>query len=102
LIDLKIGLRRCCVYLQTVVDLVAEVGQKRRYIRIAGEQSIFLNTFVGFVIGPLAFGNIARKRREQCRRIALLDEIPEVEQPCGTAISIKIPVKYTLCSSMIL
>lgn len=58
LVHLKISLRRCCIHLQTVIDLVAEVGQERRYIRVSGDKSILFNTVVGFVVGCLALSNI--------------------------------------------
>ena len=51
LVHLKISLRRCCIHLQTVIDLVAEVGQERRYIRVAGDKSILFDTVIGFVVG---------------------------------------------------
>ena len=50
LIYLKISFRRDCIHLQAVIDLIAEVEQKGSHIRIAGNQSISLHSFVGFVI----------------------------------------------------
>ena len=79
LIYLKISFRRDCIHLQAVIDLIAEVEQKGSHIRIAGNQSISLHAFVGFVICVLVFSDVSGKRREQCRRIALLNKIPEVE-----------------------
>ena len=79
LIYLKISFRRDCIHLQAVIDLIAEVEQKGSHIRIAGNQSISLHAFVGFVICALVFSDVSRKRREQCRRIALLNKIPEVK-----------------------
>ena len=76
--------------MQTVIDLVAEVGQERRYIRVSGDKSILFNTVVGFVVGCLALSNIPGKRCEECRRIALLDKVPKMEQPSCAAISIKV------------
>lgn len=51
LVYLKISLRRCRIHLQTVIDFVAEVGQERRYIRVAGDKSILFDTVIGFVVG---------------------------------------------------
>lgn len=51
LIYLKLCLRRHHIDLQTVIDSVAEVGQERRYIRVAGDKSIFFDTVIGFVVG---------------------------------------------------
>ena len=53
LIYLKISFRRDCIHLQAVIDLIAEVEQKGSHIRIAGNQSISLHAFVGFVICAL-------------------------------------------------
>ena len=61
LVHLKISLRRCCIHLQTVIDLVAEVGQERRYIRVSGDKSILFNTFVGFVVTSILHPRL-RKR----------------------------------------
>lgn len=51
LIYLKLCLRRHHIHLQTVIDFVAEVGQERRYIRVAGDKSILFDTVIGFVVG---------------------------------------------------
>ena len=90
LVHLKISLRRYYIHLQTVINLVAEIGQERRYVRVARDECVLLDTVIGFVVGCLALSNIAGKRREQCRRIALLDKVPKVEQPSRAAIAIKI------------
>ena len=57
LIYLKISFRRDCIHLQAVIDLIAEVKQKGSHIRIAGNQSISLHAFVGFVICVLVFSD---------------------------------------------
>ena len=78
--------------MQTVIDFVAEVGQERCHVRVAGDESILFDTVIGLVVSCLALSNIPGKRRKQCRRITLLDKIPKAEQPCGAAIAIKIGV----------
>lgn len=59
LIYLKISFRRDCIHLQAVIDLIAEVEQKGSHIRIAGNQSISLHAFVGFVICVLVFSDVS-------------------------------------------
>ena len=78
--------------MQTVIDFVAEVGQERCHVRVAGDESILFDTVIGLVVSCLALSNIPGKRRKQCRRITLLDKIPKVEQPSRAAIAIKIGV----------
>ena len=67
------------------------------HMRRSGNQNVMFNMFIGFVIHSFVLGNIAQERHKQCRRIALLDEIPEMKQPCSTAISIKIGMVICKC-----
>lgn len=59
LVHLKISLRRYYIHLQTVINLVAEIGQERRYVRVARDECVLFDTVIGFVVGCLALSNIA-------------------------------------------
>ena len=78
---------------QLVIYIFDEVHQKRRHIQHTADLRVFLYQRVSIIISLPAFVHIFGKRNEQRRGIALLNQIPQVQQPRHSSVAIKIGVQ---------
>ena len=79
--------------IQFVVHILNEVHQKRRHIQNTADLSIILHQRVGIIISLPALIHIFRERNKQRRGVALLHQIPQVQQPRHSSIAVKIRVQ---------
>lgn len=74
---------------QLVVDMFDEVDQKRGHIQHPAQVGVPLRQCVGAVVGLAAFFHIAGQRNEQGGGVALLHQIPQVEQAGHSAVAVE-------------
>ena len=67
-----------------------EVNQKRRRVQHTADVRVFLHQRIGVIIPLAAFVDILRERHEQRRGISLLHQIPQMHQPCHSAVAVKV------------
>ena len=73
-----------------MVYIFDKVYQKRRCIQDAADLRVILNQRIGIIIALPAFVDIFGERHEQRRGIPLLHQIPQMQQPGHSAVSVKI------------
>ena len=80
-------------WLQLVIHLMDEIGEEGSQVYASRELCIFLNLSVGLVVTTLAPFDQRGEGDKQCRGVAVLDEVPKVQQAGHAPVAIKIRMK---------
>ena len=75
---------------QLMIYIFDKIRQKRRCVQHTADGCVLLHQRIGVIIPLAAFVDILGERHEQRRGISLLHQIPQMHQPCHSAVAVKV------------